>query len=368
MALGATLYSQGTNPSLADNARRVADVGATSQVWCIEDAVAHDDVPAAKANVIAQLRRLHEAAADELPLLFVRVRTPAQICEIVEGAGPAAAVLSGFVLPKMAPDVRGERMFAALEEASDQAGRQLWGMPVLEHPELAWRETRDEHLQGLRSLFDAHRESILSLRIGATDLSGLFGLRRDRDTIVWDIAVVRDVLSAVLNTFTRAGDYLCSGAVWEHFHGPDRLLKPVLRETPFVEFGATGLRRKLLRDNADALMHEVLLDRANGFTGKTVIHPTHVGIVNALHAVGLEEYDDALAIAEQHLRGGVTASSAGNKMNEAGPHGLWAEQVIARGQAFGVLAHPGAAIDLLQHCRSAAERTFALAPAGSRGW
>ncbi|MDX6245004.1 MAG: hypothetical protein QOE76_2727, partial [Frankiales bacterium] len=37
IALGATLYSPGTRPALAEDARRAALVGATSQVWDLED-------------------------------------------------------------------------------------------------------------------------------------------------------------------------------------------------------------------------------------------------------------------------------------------------------------------------------------------
>src|ERR1043165_4958670 len=43
-ALGATLYSPGTRLTLALDARRAAQIGATSQVWCLEDSIANDEV------------------------------------------------------------------------------------------------------------------------------------------------------------------------------------------------------------------------------------------------------------------------------------------------------------------------------------
>ena len=122
------------------------------------------------------------------------------------------------------------------------------------------------------------------MRVGGTDLCGLFGLRRDRDTTIWDVAVVRDMLADVLNTFARRGEYVVSGPVWEHFSGNDRLFKSQLRQTPFENTGSLRLHRQLVRDDVDELLREVTLDRANGFPGKTVIHPTHVSVVNALHA------------------------------------------------------------------------------------
>lgn len=360
LALGATLYSPGTRLTLADDARRATRIGATSQVWCLEDAIAHDDVATAQANVARQLGALsHPSQAEKAPLLFIRVRTPEQILEVTEQAGTAIDQLTGFVLPKIAPDETGERYLQALVAASDAAGLHLYGMPVLEHDELAWIETRRDHLQGLRALFDGYRAHVLAVRVGGTDLCGLFGLRRDADTTIWDVAVVRDALADVVNTFGRRGEYTISGPVWEHFHSSDRLFKPQLRQTPFQRSGRLRLRQQLLRDDTDELMREVLLDRSNGFTGKTVIHPTHVSIVNALQAVSREEHDDALTVLADRDRGGVVRSAAGNKMNEMGPHGLWAEQVVARAGVYGVLAQQDSVIDLLEHGRRAAEEAFA---------
>lgn len=361
IALGATLYSPGTRLQLAEDARRAAAIGATSHVWCLEDAIAHGDVPFAQANVVRQLRQLTQAADSAevpLPLLFVRVRTPEQVVELARDAGPAIAQLTGFVLPKITPGRLGEAYLQSLEAASDLAGLRLYGMPVLEHEDLAWRESRTAHLAGLRELFDRYRSSILSLRVGGTDLCGLFGLRRDRDTIIWDVAVVRDALCDVLNTFARRGDYVLSGPVWEHFNGPDRLFRSQLRSTPFQQGSRMRLRQQLLRDDADELLREVLLDRANGFQGKTVIHPTHVSLVNTLSVVSREEYDDAMTVLATRDRGGVVRSCAGNKMNELGPHGLWAEQVVARAGVYGVLAKPDSVVELLQRGRFVADAEF----------
>jgi len=368
LALGATLYSPATRATLADDALRAARIGATSQVWCLEDAIAHDEVDDAQVNVVQQLRALADhAAAGDLPLLFVRVRTPEQVLEIAEQVGPAIGVLAGFVLPKIGPNAAGERFLRALVTASRRTGTHLYGMPVLEHEDLAWNETRRQHLSALRALFDSYRDHVLAVRVGGTDLCGLFGLRRDADTTIWDVAVVRDALADVVNTFGRRGDYSVSGAVWEHFRSPGRMFKPQLRETPFERRGHESLRLQLLHEDSDELVREVLLDRANGFTGKTVIHPLHVGMVNALHAVTREEHDDALTVLASRERGGVARSAAGNKMNEVGPHTLWAEQVVARAGVFGVLAQAEAVIDLLESGRRAVEQTFGSTAHDQRG-
>jgi citrate lyase beta subunit len=358
ISLGATLYSPGDRRSLAGDARRAAAIGTTSQVWCLEDSIPHGEVEQAQSNVVAQLAELHGQSGSHLPLLFIRVRTPEQILEIIRSAGAAAAELTGFVLPKIAPGKQGEAFLEAVVQASQESGRHLYGLPVLEHEDLAWSETRAAHLSALRQLFDGFRSHILSLRVGGTDLCGLFGLRRDRGTTIWDVAVVRDALCDVVNVFGRRGDYALSGPVWEHFHSSDRLFKPQLRATPFEQGGWMRLRQQLLRDDADELLREVLLDRANGFLGKTVIHPTHVTIVNTLHAVSKEEHDDALVVQAGRGRGGAVRSASNNKMNEIGPHELWAEQSLARAAVYGVLARQDSALELLERGRVVADAHF----------
>lgn len=355
LALGATFYSPGTRASLADDSRRAAAIGTTSHVWDLEDAIAHEAVEAAQANVVAALRTLSDR--DRLPLLFVRVRTPEQLVQLVAQAGDAARHLTGFVLPKFAPGDAGRCWLQAVEQAASDSGSRLFAMPVLEHEDLAWVETRAEHLAGVRAVLDAHRESVLAVRVGATDLSGLFGLRRDADTTVWDVAVVRDMFADVLNVFARRGDHVVSGPVWEHFSGGDRLFRSQLRSTPFEESGSS-LRPQLLRDDADELLREVQLDRANGFTGKTVIHPTHVSVVNAMTSVVRDEYDDALTVLASAGRGGVVRSPSGGKMNELGPHALWAEQVVARAAVYGVLAQPDGVVALLDAGWRSAQRAY----------
>ena len=359
LSLGATLYSPGTRPGLAADARRVATVGTTSHVWCLEDAIPHDAVERALANVISQLGAL-EPHGGPLPLLFVRVRTPEQIRQI--GEGGTADRLTGFVLPKFSAHRESEEWFDALRVASEHAGRKLYALPVLEHSDLAWIETRRTHLLGVRALLDAHRGQVLSVRVGGTDLCGLFGLRRDRETTIWDVAVVREMLSDVLNVFARGGDYAVSGPVWEHFSGSDRLLRPHLRQTPFFEEPYRGLRAELLDADLDELLREVLLDRSNGFLGKTVIHPSHVSVVNALQAVTQEEYDDAVTVSSASEAGGVRASSARNKMNELGPHTLWARQLLARAAVYGVVAEPRGIVALIEAGWRAAGRAFPSSP------
>jgi len=351
VALGATLYCPATRPELAEDIRRRAAAGLVSVVVCLEDAVPDGELLDAERNAIGQLRRLAEAGGDR-PLVFVRVRNVGQIPMMIDGLGEHAGVLAGFVVPKFA-DEAGEQYLEEVVAGSAALGRRLLVMPVLEGPELAYVETRLSSLLATRRLIDKYREYVPAIRIGATDLSGAYGLRRPREFTVWDIRVVADVISAVVNVFGRAdggdhgGGYVVAGPVWEYFPSTERMFKPQLRETPFVAHEERRLRTKLIAADLDGLIREIALDRANGLTGKTVIHPTHVAAVHALSVVAQEEYEDACAVLATNAQGGAVASSFGNKMNESKPHTAWARRTMLRADAFGVAREGVSFVDLL---------------------
>lgn len=142
MALGATLYMPGDRPSLAADVCKQSAAGVTSVVVCLEDAIADEQVSEAEANLVGALRELHDQPPDELPLLFVRVRSPTQIPVLVDRLGPAVAVLDGFVLPKFTATV-GPDYLGALDEADRRAGTNLLAMPVIESGAVLYAETRD---------------------------------------------------------------------------------------------------------------------------------------------------------------------------------------------------------------------------------
>jgi citrate lyase beta subunit len=355
VALGATLYMPATRPAIADDLARQAAAGVMSSVLCLEDAIGDGDQAAAGRNVIAALRTFADrlgqghAAHGRGPLIFVRVRYPEQIPAVVYGLGPAAAVLTGFVLPKFT-DANGAAFLDALEDTADACGHRLFAMPVIESPEVVHAETRQETLVGIGRLLAKHRDSVLAVRIGSADLCSAFGIRRSRDLTIYDVHPVAEVLAAVVNVRGRADGtgHVVTGPVWEYFHNRERLFKPQLRQSPFDSHDALALRRQLITKDLDGLIREVVLDRANGLTGKTVIHPTHVGAVHALSVVTHEEFTDAMDVRHTDAAGGgATPSRYGNKMNEGRPHLAWAERTLARAEVFGVAAEGVTEVDLL---------------------
>ncbi|MEV5727389.1 HpcH/HpaI aldolase/citrate lyase family protein [Streptomyces pharetrae] len=349
-ALGATLYSPATRPRLADDILKQAGRGVVSMVLCLEDSIDDADVPAGEENLARQFADLAgRPGAAEPPLLFIRVRTPEQIPDLARRLGPAVRLLSGFVLPKFTVE-RGVPFLEAVAAAEASSGRRLFAMPVLESPELLYRESRVETLEGIFRVVDKYRERVLALRLGVTDFCSSYGLRRAPDMTAYDVQIVASVIADVVNMLGRAdgSGFTVTGPVWEYFRVQERMFKPQLRRSPFLEGQAEELRERLIEHAMDGLLREISLDQANGLLGKTCIHPSHVLPVHALSVVSHEEFSDAQDILRpERGGGGVLRSAYTNKMNEVKPHRAWAERTLLRAEVFGVAHEDIGFVDLL---------------------
>lgn len=276
-------------------------------VICLEDAIGDEEVEKAEDLLCSELENLSSDLVkglcdeEDLPLIFVRIRSYDQLMRLKIRIPNGMHVLTGFVLPKFSP-AEGRKILTEIKELNSN-GYCLYAMPILETKEIIQKETRLEELVGIKRVLDQYFGLILNVRIGATDFSGLYGIRRNSDTTVYDIAVIRDCISDIINIFLRAEQpYVISGPVWEYFSSKERLLKPQIRQTPFRErLGQDGLkmRTELIDRHMDGFIREIAMDISNGLTGKTIIHPTHIRAVQALNTVTLEEYLDAQSIARQ---------------------------------------------------------------------
>lgn len=337
--LGGTLYMPGTKVILDKILHReLRDL--TSMVMCFEDAISAGQLSEAEQNVLQHLDRIAMAIAageldyKDIPLIFLRVRNTAQFIDFSNRLNTdQAAMLSGFVFPKFHKQ-NAHLFLDQLQILNEKLGVQLYGMPILEGQAIAYRETRNAELEALRSILDSFNELILNVRIGGTDFSAIFGVRRGINTSIYDILPVRDILTDILNYFNRVdAGYIVSGPVWEYFLADTQV--------NIDDAIADNIHRSLLNRNPilneaiDGLLREVILDKTNGFVGKTVIHPSHLKYVNAMHAVTQEEYEDARQILD--ASGGVLKSPMSNKMNEINPHRNWAQRVVRCAVAFGVI-------------------------------
>lgn len=356
-SLGGTLYTPATKKNIHQDILTKKHVGLSSLVICLEDAIGDHEVEKAEEMLINELSSIYEGLEkgyidlEDLPLIFIRVRNLQQLTSLVLRLGERLQVLTGVVIPKFRKD-NGEPILEEIAKLKFSK-TPLYAMPILESKEIIYKETRSEELHGIKLLLDQYKDIILNVRIGATDFSGLFGIRRNPDTTVYDIAVIRDCISDIINMFVRLDSpYVVSGPVWEYFSSAERVLKPQIRQTPFVEkYGNEGLelRKEIIGNHMDGFIREILMDIANGIVGKTIIHPSHIGAVQALNAVSYEEYLDARhIIGKSDGRIGVLKSSFSNKMNEVKPHLYWAQKIMLKSKTYGVLNNEYTYIDLLK--------------------
>ncbi|MBE5096611.1 HpcH/HpaI aldolase/citrate lyase family protein [Bacillus cereus] len=325
-ALGATLYTPGTKETIAEDIIRRKHVDAISIILCLEDAISDEEVKLAEQNIVVQIQQIANLVSAnilnqaDIPLLFIRVRQPSQMKKIVTELGSAVHCLCGFVFPKFTP-INGKTYIDQLAYINELYSLSLYGMPILESPEIMYKETRAESLLQIKDLLDSYHDYILNVRIGATDFSSIFSIRRNKYTPIYHITVVRDCISDIINVFSRAtNEYIISGCVWEYFSN----------------------------DHEEGLIQEVSLDHANGLIGKTVIHPSHIKVVQAMHIVTMEDYLDArLILQNADTYNGVLKSSFSNKMNEVKPHYGWARKTILKSNIYGVLHENKQFTDLL---------------------
>ena len=271
----------------------------TSAAFCLEDSIRDESLKAAETSLKFILQELENA--EDLPLIFVRIRSPQHLKTFHDKIGSRSKILTGYILPKF--DLRNAEEFIKISRQIN-----LYIMPTLESERVANLSTRRAELIELKNLLDAVKNLVLNVRVGVNDFCNLYGLRRNANQTIYDLGIVRDILIDILNVFAK--DFVVAGSVWNYFSG---------------DLWAQGLRR------------EISLDRANGFIGKSAIHPAQLPIIFNSMKVSRADFDDANILldwkSETH---GVIKSSDGSRMNEIKCHLNWARRIKILAEIYGV--------------------------------
>ena len=279
-----------------------------SLAFCLEDTVREEAVADAERMLWTTLERIAAAAEDHtffLPPVFVRVRSPEHLLRLAERYAPFSGILAGFILPKLFTENCAQYV-AAIRSISRTAS--YFYMPVLESASMIALDTRHAALTEVRDQLAEVSDRILNIRVGGNDLSHAFGLRRPVNRTIYDLGPVAAILLDIVTAFGT--QYVVSGPVWEYYAGPG---------------WEEGLRR------------EMELDLLNGFTGKTVIHPSQIPVVNEMLRVSSRDYADARSILNWDRASGslVSASEGADRMNEYNTHYNWARRIVLRAERYG---------------------------------
>jgi citrate lyase beta subunit len=314
-AIGANMYMPATQKNIFEKLinNQFNDIGAIT--LCMEDAIEESQLPEAEVSAIHLLDCLHDKIIKDsnlnLPLIFIRVRNVKQFKAFSKMLNKnRLEVLTGFNFPKFNSS-NGREYFTTLKLLSEKYDEILYGMPIIEDEDVMFKESRFYELEKIQKILIDYQDYVLNIRVGGTDFSSIYGLRRNVNTTIYDIKVVADCLKDILNFFLRQEcGYVVSGPVWEYFSWNP--------ESPEIK----GLEK------------ELELDIQNGFQGKTIIHPSQINVVNKKYIVRYDEYIDATNIINSD--GGVFKSYQGNRMNETNPHRNWAKKILAKAEVFGV--------------------------------
>ena len=281
-----------------------------SLAFCLEDTVRDEAVEEAETILFHTLEQISEAKNQRsfyLPLIFVRVRSPRQLLKLSQTFDRFSDILTGFILPKFFVDNCDDYISAIREGVDSGLGWRY--MPIFESVLMIDLHTRYERLARVRDALAAVSERVLNIRVGGADLSQAFGLRRHVNNTIYDLHPVANLLSDIVSTFSQ--QYVVSGPVWEYYAG---------------EGWDTGLRR------------EIELDMLCGFTGKTVIHPNQIPVVNECLKVTAADYQDACRILNWDPRDArlVSASAGATRMNEYKTHTRWADKILRLARKYGI--------------------------------
>lgn len=309
LRVGGLLYAPSLHRGLAEKISCGAIPGLTSIALCLEDSVQNSALAAAEEQLREILCSLWDNGTNGTRV-YIRIRNAAHLLHVHEFLGGAEDVVSGYILPKF-DMTNAEDFLKAMQRVHADSGRKLAAMPILESERIADQRSRINELYAVKACLDDARDMILNVRVGGNDFSNLYGLRRSKEQTIYDLGIIRDILLSIANCFSR--EYIVSGPVWEYF-GTD----------PAGSW-AEGLRR------------ELRLDRANGFIGKTSIHPSQLPLIRESLMVSREDLQDAQAILSwQDPDFAVSKGWSGDRMNEVKCHTKWAERICLLAEIYGV--------------------------------
>lgn len=292
LRLGASLYIPATRPDLISIASGVKFPALKSVILDTEDAIKAEELPQAYHNIRQLLAStaLERPASERNILIFIRTRNPQELHRLNEL--PGIERIDGFVLPKFCTENMADYLDVPLS-----ANHFL--MPILE------KNVFDiANIVDIRNFLLPHRNKVLSLRIGATDLLSNLGLRRSSNATIYEIGALQKVITDIVITF-KPYDFNITAPVWESFNEQSRAM----------------------------LKKEVELDLLNGLFGKSIIHPWQIDIVQEAYQVERRDFEIANKLVEEEC---PAVFNLYETMHEKTTHHNWAKNILERARIYGL--------------------------------
>ena len=330
--VGSLLYTPATNKKIANKILNKEIPHLKAIALCLEDAIGSGQVAEAEKQVKETLSVLDgnkNFLEGDLPLIFIRVREPKQMWRLYKKCGNLLELITGFLIPKFNKDNM-QDYIENFHKVKEKIESPLYILPIIESTNAIYIQNRIDNLLQIRDLI---KDEVLNVRVGGADFSNIFGIRRKMEDTIWDVRVVSNCLSDIINMFSK--DYVVSGAVWEYFDSNHVELK-ITKDSKQTE--EKIYPEEILVPNIkwqEGLQKELYLDRLNGMIGKTCIHPKQLEWVQKSLIVNREDYEDATQIVNASVSEYGVLNGHG-KMNELRTHINWAKKIIKLASIYGV--------------------------------
>ncbi|MFN8672619.1 MAG: HpcH/HpaI aldolase/citrate lyase family protein [Candidatus Sericytochromatia bacterium] len=285
LKLGASLYVPANNDNLEEVLLNKKFPSLKSLIIDLEDSVHDNDLEKAYNNIQILLNKINKL---EL-LVFIRARSTESLQKLY--TFESIEKITGFVLPKFSTE--------NMEAYFKNLNKNMLYMPILEKNIFKVSE-----LEKICDFVLPFKKNILSIRIGATDILSTFSCRRSHKKTIYEIAIMRQIISNIIITF-KPYDFNITGCVFESFD----------------------------KNDFNILEQEVEEDLLNGLFGKTIIHPSQIDIVQNIYKVKSLDYKLAKSILDETK---PFIFKEENIMNEKATHINWAKKIIAMSEIYGI--------------------------------
>lgn len=310
-SVGALLYCPANNESIADSIIHEKFGNKFSLALCLEDAINDNYVSEAEQTLVDSINKIYvscQKKAFYLPKIFVRVRNSEQIARLTNAFKESIEIITGFIIPKFNLD-NATKYINQIIKANEHVPKKIYMMPIYENSSIIDLRNRTDILYSLKESLSQIEELVLNIRVGGNDLCHMFGFRRHSDESIHKIKPISNIFSDIITIYGM--DYVVSGPVWEYYAG----------------------------DNWEkGLIQEIQDDKLCGFTGKTVIHPNQIPVINRSYQVTKNDFNDAQSILNWNKNSNafVSGSEAKERMNEYKTHINWAQRTLFLAEAYGI--------------------------------
>lgn len=310
-SVGPLLYCPANNESIVNSIVNEKFGHSFSLALCLEDTINDDFVPEAESILIQSLLTIFNKRKVRdffLPKIFIRIRNAEQILRLSKNLGSAMEIVTGYILPKFSPE-NADSYIQNIIKVNEFSHKPVYTMPIYENSCIIDLRKRYDTLYLLKDKLSSIEELVLNIRVGGNDLCHAFGFRRHVNESIHCIKPVSNIFTDIITVYGQ--EYVISGPVWEYYDGPNW---------------------------KQGLINEIYEDKLCGFTGKTVIHPNQVEVVNDCYRVLRSDYEDAKSILGWNCDNAsfVSGSVSKVRMNEKKTHENWAQQTLWLAEAFGI--------------------------------